>query len=220
MVAWGVTHTPANIVTQRPIVWFDAANGANVLPWPSNSTDRGLCIGASGFGCSNTYTGSGSTGTIWNISAQLGAFGGDVLNFNFTGTGSTRGTALEFTNTPSTVGGYLYVGNAAETVGSHINAGPMADGALHSMIGVLNGSSSVFNVDGSEFTMIVSVGGDPTPMVASLVAPVGQNVEFGGGSTQGGSGAGSAIFSAAANAGQRQMACLWAQWHLGIAGSC
>ena len=88
------------------------------------------------------------------------------------------------------------------------------------MIGVLNGSSSVLNVDGAEFTTIVTVGSDLTPMVANLSVPIGQNMGYGGGETQGGSGAGSAIWSAIANAGQRQMMCYWAQWHLGTGGPC
>ena len=205
MPTWGQA-TGAGVTTRKPIVYFDAFDGSRVSATNSNSTDR--------FDWNPTaYNGSGTTGTLWIDAMQNSStFGGSVIEMAATGTGSNPYIQLGFTNTPGANGGILYVGPNNHTGGSQINGAVANDSDVHSMIGVINGASSVFKVNGTETTGTLST--------ASFIKPLAFGGGYGGGSDQGLIPGPAAISSTVASTSQRQALCLFDLWTYGRAFTC
>ena len=168
MFSWEAVQPPSSTVAHRPVVYFNIANG--VLPgWSnSNATDR--------FWWNPTaYTGTGTTGVIETVANQnVGALGGYHVTLNSAGTLSNPVTRLFYPTNANTA--EIYVGPDNGMGGSNIIA-TATDGQFHSELAVINGSSSILDVDGVQNT--------GTLLTASFAKPFGIGGDFGGGSLTG-----------------------------------
>ena len=154
MPTWGQA-TGAGITTRKPIVFFDAFDGTRVSGTNANSFDRG-------YWNPTAYNGSGTTGTLWIDPAEdSGLFGGPTIEMNDSGTGSAHALQLSFTNGG---GATLYVGPDSHVGGTQMAAAATGTN-VHSMIGVVNGASSVLKVDGAE--TVVTTGTLASPVSGS-----------------------------------------------------
>jgi hypothetical protein len=166
MPTWGAANG-SGITTRHPIAFFDAFNGAMFGFTNSNQQDR--------FWWSpSTYGGSGTTGSMEIVAYEnSSAFGGSIIEMAATGTGSNPVTQLQFVNTS---GSQLYIGPDNHTGGTSIT-GAGTPATLMCFMGVVNGASSLFRVNGTETT--------GTLATASLIKPLAFGGGFGGGSLEG-----------------------------------
>ena len=179
----------------------------------TNSTDRRFDVELDLLPAVGTYNGSGTTGTLWIDAMQnCSTFGGSVIEMAATGTGSNpisnsalrtlrrkRRDLLCRAEQPHR--------RLVRSIGSR---GERFD--VHSMIGVMNGASSVLKVDGTE-TDWHAVDGQPHQAA-------GLRWRYGGGSDQGFIPGPAAISSTVASTSQRQALCLFDHGLMGSRGTC
>lgn len=153
-------------------------------------------------------SGSGTTGTLEIVAEENDlAFGGDIIDMNALGSRSNLVVRLGFLDP---TGANFYIGTPyGVPCGTPISAAA-APSVFHSFIGVVNGASSVFKVDGTETT--------GTLVAANFTKP-SQGGAFGGGSLAGFT-EGIGISSTIPSPSQRTVLCQIHQNHYGTTGTC
>jgi hypothetical protein len=208
--AWAEYDAHGSPLNQwRPVLLFNYVNG--VLPaWSnSNASDRFFQDAAN-------YTGSNSTGTIGSVAEQFGV-GANLNSFLYSfvasNVGSNPVTIIFYP--PATVCSSgcseIYVGPDNFTGGTSIISGTAAGGVFHSNIAVIDGGSSILQVDGTQTTGTLGT--------ANLAAPQWQGGDYGGGSNTGAS-VGSWMSPTIANSTQLSQLACFDYRSFGIGPSC
>jgi hypothetical protein len=186
----------------RPIVLFNCMNGVYPCKSNSNGSDRFMAN-------RTTFNGSGATGLIEAAAEafSIGSIFDQVAVFNDINPASPDTTKLQFSSTAGQVN--LYVGPDNNS-GTPIVASTTA-GAFHGFLGVVNGSSSVLDVDGTQTT--------GTLVTANLQLPYEWGGSYGGGSLTGNEEEDGINYNITTSL-QLQQLCQIQQYHVGFTGTC